>query len=274
MQTHPKVIAVQDALDAAGARTGEGQPSQVILLDDAVHTAAAAAEALCVAVGQIANSLVFDADGEPLLVLTSGAHRVDTAKVAAGLGLAKLKRANPEFVREHTGQPIGASPRPNRASSPGAVSSSATTGGIARQNVSTFAGRSRARVRARVIPSHFGRPRPSNGVCPDHVPRLCSGVSSTRARSPGGANGTSRSATMTAAYRVQSASPGPNPSAVPSSLANRTPGSERNRRGPRAIRSSSPPIRRRGTRHTCKVTRMSGYATSAGVPAVTRSSSA
>jgi prolyl-tRNA editing enzyme YbaK/EbsC (Cys-tRNA(Pro) deacylase) len=107
MQTHPKVIAVQDALDAAGARTGEGQPSQVILLDDAVHTAAAAAEALCVAVGQIANSLVFDADGEPLLVLTSGAHRVDTAKVAAGLGLAKLKRATPEFVREHTGQPIG-----------------------------------------------------------------------------------------------------------------------------------------------------------------------
>jgi prolyl-tRNA editing enzyme YbaK/EbsC (Cys-tRNA(Pro) deacylase) len=107
MQTHPNVIAVQDALDAAGARTGEGQPSQVILLDDAVHTAAAAAEALCVQVGQIANSLIFDADGEPLLVLTSGAHRVDTAKVAAGLGLAELKRATPEFVREHTGQPIG-----------------------------------------------------------------------------------------------------------------------------------------------------------------------
>ena len=107
MQTHPNVIAVQDALDAAGARTGEGQPSQVILLDDAVHTAAAAAEALCVQVGQIANSLIFDAGGEPLLVLTSGAHRVDTAKVAAGLGLAGLKRATPEFVREHTGQPIG-----------------------------------------------------------------------------------------------------------------------------------------------------------------------
>jgi prolyl-tRNA editing enzyme YbaK/EbsC (Cys-tRNA(Pro) deacylase) len=107
MPTHPNVIAVQDALDAAGARTGEGQPSQVILLDDAVHTAAAAAEALCVQVGQIANSLIFDADGEPLLVLTSGAHRVDTAKVAAGLGLTELKRATPEFVREHTGQPIG-----------------------------------------------------------------------------------------------------------------------------------------------------------------------
>jgi prolyl-tRNA editing enzyme YbaK/EbsC (Cys-tRNA(Pro) deacylase) len=107
MQTHPNVIAVQDALDAAGARTGEDQPSQVILLDEAVHTAAAAAEALCVEVGQIANSLIFDAEGEPLLVLTSGAHRVDTAKLAADLGLARLKRATPEFVREHTGQAIG-----------------------------------------------------------------------------------------------------------------------------------------------------------------------
>ena len=107
METHPNVIAVQDALDAAGARTAEDQPSQVIVLDDAVHTAAAAAEALCVEVGQIANSLIFDADGEPLLVLTSGAHRVDTAKVAAALGVAKLKRATPEFVRQHTGQAIG-----------------------------------------------------------------------------------------------------------------------------------------------------------------------
>jgi prolyl-tRNA editing enzyme YbaK/EbsC (Cys-tRNA(Pro) deacylase) len=58
-------------------------------------------------VGQIANSLIFEADGEPLLVLTSDAHRVDTAKVAAELGVAKLKRATPEFVRLHTGQAIG-----------------------------------------------------------------------------------------------------------------------------------------------------------------------
>jgi len=72
-----------------------------------VHTASAAAEALGVQVGQIANSLVFDVDGEPLLVLTSGAHRVDTAKVAAALDAKELKRAKPEFVREHTGQVIG-----------------------------------------------------------------------------------------------------------------------------------------------------------------------
>jgi prolyl-tRNA editing enzyme YbaK/EbsC (Cys-tRNA(Pro) deacylase) len=104
---HPNVIAVQDALDAAGARTAAGEPSTVVVLDDAVHTAAAAAAALGIEVGQIANSLIFDADGEPLLVLTSGAHRVDTAKVARGLGVAKLGRATPEFVRAATGQPIG-----------------------------------------------------------------------------------------------------------------------------------------------------------------------
>src|SRR4051794_2257853 len=107
MENHANVLAVQDALDAAGARTADGSAPRVIVLDDAVHTAAAAAAALGVEVGQIANSLIFDADGEPLLVLTSGAHRVDTAKVASGLGVAKLRRATPEFVREHTGQAIG-----------------------------------------------------------------------------------------------------------------------------------------------------------------------
>ncbi|MGH3415770.1 MAG: YbaK/EbsC family protein, partial [Actinocrinis sp.] len=58
-------------------------------------------------VAAIANSLIFDAEGAPLLVLTSGAHRVDTGKLAAYLGVAKLKRATPEFVRLHTGQVIG-----------------------------------------------------------------------------------------------------------------------------------------------------------------------
>jgi len=107
MQNHPNVQAVRDALDAAGARTEDGSTPEMVFFDDGVHTAAAAAAALGVTVGQIVNSLIFDADGEPLLVLTSGAHRVDTAKVAAGLGVAKLKRATPEFVREHTGQAIG-----------------------------------------------------------------------------------------------------------------------------------------------------------------------
>ncbi len=84
-----------------------GGAGEIVILPDAVHTAALAAAALGCAVGAIANSLLFDADGSPVLVLTSGAHRVDTGKTAAGVGVAKLRRASPEFVREHTGQVIG-----------------------------------------------------------------------------------------------------------------------------------------------------------------------
>jgi prolyl-tRNA editing enzyme YbaK/EbsC (Cys-tRNA(Pro) deacylase) len=102
---HRNVDLVLTALRARGAapRAMEG----LRVLPDAVTTAAAAAAALGVEVGQIANSLVFDADGTPLLVLTSGAHRVDTGKVAALLGAARVRRASPEFVRAATGQPIG-----------------------------------------------------------------------------------------------------------------------------------------------------------------------
>jgi prolyl-tRNA editing enzyme YbaK/EbsC (Cys-tRNA(Pro) deacylase) len=98
---HPNVRAVLDALTAADAH------GEIRVLPDAVTTAAAAAAALGVQVGQIANSLIFDADGDPLLVLTSGAHRVDTAKVAALVGVTAVRRASPDFVREHTGQAIG-----------------------------------------------------------------------------------------------------------------------------------------------------------------------
>jgi prolyl-tRNA editing enzyme YbaK/EbsC (Cys-tRNA(Pro) deacylase) len=98
---HPNVQRVADNLAAAGA-TGE-----IRILDEATPTAAAAAEYLGCEVGAIANSLIFDGDGSPVLILTSGAHRVDTAKVAAELGISKLRRATPEFVRTHTGQAIG-----------------------------------------------------------------------------------------------------------------------------------------------------------------------
>ncbi len=84
-----------------------GGAGEIVILPDAVHTAALAAEALGCEVGAIANSLLFDADGAPVLILTSGSHRVDTDKVAADLGIGALKRAKPEFVRQHTGQVIG-----------------------------------------------------------------------------------------------------------------------------------------------------------------------
>ncbi len=98
---HPSISRFRDELAQRG---GTGR---VVVLPDSVHTAALAAEALGCEVGAIANSLLFDADGSPVLILTSGAHRVDTGKVAAELGVTKLGRAKPDFVREHTGQVIG-----------------------------------------------------------------------------------------------------------------------------------------------------------------------
>jgi len=98
---HPNAVRVQDALLAAGAK------GNVRMLDESARTAAEAAAALGVEVGQITNSLVFVADGEPLLVLTSGRHRVDTVRVADLVGVAKVNRADADFVREHAGVAIG-----------------------------------------------------------------------------------------------------------------------------------------------------------------------
>src|SRR4051794_30479372 len=98
---HAAISRFRSALAAAG---GNGR---IVVLPESVHTAALAAEALGCEVGAIANSLLFDADGAPVLILTSGAHRVDTAKVAAEIGVGSLRRAAPEFVRQHTGQVIG-----------------------------------------------------------------------------------------------------------------------------------------------------------------------
>ena len=82
-----------------------------MVLPASVHTAALAAQALGCEVGAIANSLLFDTDNKPLLILTSGAHRVDQDLVARTLAPtlqgAALRRAKPDFVRAHTGQVIG-----------------------------------------------------------------------------------------------------------------------------------------------------------------------
>jgi len=98
---HPTAEHVASALKTLGA-TGE-----VRELPAPAPTAVAAAEQLGCPVGAIANSLLFNADGEPLLILTSGAHRVNIGKVAADLGMAKLGRADPDFVYASTGQRIG-----------------------------------------------------------------------------------------------------------------------------------------------------------------------
>ena len=92
---------MHDALRAAGI------PGEIVVLPDSAATAAQAAAALGVEVGAIANSLVFWSDGEPLLVMTSGAHRVDTTALAGRLGRQIIERATAQQVRDATGQAIG-----------------------------------------------------------------------------------------------------------------------------------------------------------------------
>lgn len=97
----PAAARVQETLAALGSA------AEVTELDGSARTAAEAARTLGCDVGAIGNSLVFMAGAEPLLVITSGAHRVDTAALAERLGKAAIKRAAPEQVRSATGQAIG-----------------------------------------------------------------------------------------------------------------------------------------------------------------------
>ncbi len=91
----------------AGALAEAGAKGQVRVLPDSTRTAMEAAQALGCEVGAIANSLVFICDGDPLLVMTSGSHRVDTKALADRLDRGKIQRASPEQVRAATGQAIG-----------------------------------------------------------------------------------------------------------------------------------------------------------------------
>jgi prolyl-tRNA editing enzyme YbaK/EbsC (Cys-tRNA(Pro) deacylase) len=84
-----------------------GVTTQVRELPDSARTAAEAAAALGCEVGAIASSLLFVADGEPLLVMTSGRHRVDTGMLAKEAGADEVAMATAKQVRDITGQAIG-----------------------------------------------------------------------------------------------------------------------------------------------------------------------
>jgi prolyl-tRNA editing enzyme YbaK/EbsC (Cys-tRNA(Pro) deacylase) len=85
-----------------------GCDGQIKVLSDSARTAAEAAAALGIEVGQIASSLIFKLpDGSPLLIITSGRHRVDTDLVASDLGIEKLGRVDADYVKEHSGFSIG-----------------------------------------------------------------------------------------------------------------------------------------------------------------------
>ena len=99
---NPSVIRVTALLKELGC-SGE-----VTILSDSARTALDAANALGIEVGQVASSIVFKLpSGNPLLVITSGRHRVDTELVANNLGVEKLHRADADFVKNASGFSIG-----------------------------------------------------------------------------------------------------------------------------------------------------------------------
>lgn len=98
---HPSNVRVQEALDAVGVT------ADVRRLPESTHTAVAAAQVLGCEVGAIANSLVFMADDSPILVMASGAARVDTDLLAGVIGVGEVRRATADEVRAATGFPIG-----------------------------------------------------------------------------------------------------------------------------------------------------------------------
>ncbi|MEU0133463.1 YbaK/EbsC family protein [Streptomyces sp. NPDC006296] len=87
-----------------------GLDVEVRRFPDATRTAVEAAAAVGCALSQIVKSLIFEADGVPVLVLMDGSSRVDLDLVRAELGAAKVTRARADLVRETTGYAIGGVP--------------------------------------------------------------------------------------------------------------------------------------------------------------------
>ncbi|WP_417512437.1 YbaK/EbsC family protein [Microbacterium sp.] len=92
---------VKQHLESAGIEP------KIRVLPDSARTAAEAASAIGCDVAAIANSLVLLADGDPVVVMTSGGHRADFAVVAASIGADHVEMAPASVVRQATGQAIG-----------------------------------------------------------------------------------------------------------------------------------------------------------------------
>jgi Cys-tRNA(Pro) deacylase len=101
---HPNVVRVVEAGRALGLSI---EPRR---FPDGTKTAADAAAAIGVDIGQIVKSLIFAVDGEVVLAYVSGANQLDEKKLAAAAGGAKCSRVDADVVRETTGFPIGGVP--------------------------------------------------------------------------------------------------------------------------------------------------------------------
>ncbi len=108
----PSAQKVQDALYA------QGYTNQVIELSESTRTSAEAAAAIGCTVGQIAKSLIFvgKQSHRPILIIASGANRIDEKQAAAHIG-ERLQKADADFVRDATGFAIGGIPPLGHASS-------------------------------------------------------------------------------------------------------------------------------------------------------------
>lgn len=102
------MAGAEDRVVAAGAAAG--LDIAVRRFPEGTRTAEDAARAVGCQVGQIVKSLVFVADGRPVVALVSGAHRLDPARLAAALGATEVQRADGNLVREATGFAIGGVP--------------------------------------------------------------------------------------------------------------------------------------------------------------------
>lgn len=92
----------------ATAVSQHGCSGSIRVLEDSARTAAEAAAALGITVGQIASSLIFTTpSGQVILVITSGRHRVETDLVAQAAGVTHLERVDAAFVKEFSGFSIG-----------------------------------------------------------------------------------------------------------------------------------------------------------------------
>ena len=90
------------------ALISNGLSTEITVLTESARSAVEAASALGIEVGQIASSIIFKlSDQKPLLVITSGRHRVDTELVADKLGIDKLDRVDADYVKENSGFSIG-----------------------------------------------------------------------------------------------------------------------------------------------------------------------
>ena len=101
MTLHPNALRVQEALVEAGSTAAVRE------LPESTHTSNEAAAALGVEVDQIAKTLVFLADGKPVLAVLRGSDRLDPRRLARHVGAARAEQADAETVQSATGFPVG-----------------------------------------------------------------------------------------------------------------------------------------------------------------------